>query len=336
MEESKEVIKMEILINTSNHISDLQRFENSSLNLEEFLIDNKLTGVELIQCGPLDESALNKKLIKGVHLRYYPMWLDFWKGDKKALLKQFGSEESISYFYGEEGIEGVIKEYRKELNFAKEVGAKYVVLHVSHVELPHVYNYNFTYSNKEVIDASIDFLNKVLQGFEADFYLLFENLWWPGLDFLDRHSLERLINEVNFKNKGFMLDTAHLINTNIDINTEEEGISYILNTIENLGDLKEYIKGIHFNLSLSGAYVREKIKSKSPFVEPKNKEDFYKNFKIAYDHIFNIDWHKPFTNKKAREILDSINPQFLVYEFSAKTRAELEDYIKIQHKALGI
>lgn len=325
---------MEILINTSNHISDLQRFENNSLTLEHFLIKNNLTGIELIQCGPLDENALNKKLIKGVHLRYYPMWLDFWRKDKKALLKQFGSEDSIESFYGHKGIEGLIDKYKQELNFAKSVGAKYVVFHVSHIEMTHIYNYKFTYTNKEIVKASIDLLNRVLEGFEADFYLLFENLWWPGLTFLDKNLLEKLITEVNFKNKGFMLDTAHLINTNINIDTEEEGIYYIINTIKNLGNLKEYIKGIHFNLSLSGAYVRDKMNQKNPYIEPKNKTDFYENFKIAYDHIFNIDRHKPFTNEKAREILDLINPEFLVYEFSAKTNEELQDYINTQHKAL--
>lgn len=326
---------MERLINTSNYISDLERFGNKSLLLEEFLNKNKMTGVELIQCGPLDQEALDKKLIKGVHLRYYPIWLDFWKDDKEELIKQFGSEEAIKSFYGDHGKEGLIKTYRDELNFAKEVGAKYIVFHVAHVQLPHTFDYKFTYSSEEVIEYTIDFLNKVLDGFEADFYFLFENLWWPGLNLLDITLAERLINEVNFKNKGFMLDTAHLMNTNININSEEEGIDYILENLKALGDLKKYIKGIHFNLSLSGPYLRKKLQEPSPYKEPKNMDEFYENFKLAYDHIFNIDWHKPFKSKRAKEILEEINPEFLVYEFSAKTSEELEEYIETQHKALG-
>src|SRR3712207_1340282 len=326
---------MERLINTSNYPLDLDRFGATSKEVEKFLKKLNLTGVELIQCGELDEKRLNGEIIKGVHLRYYPIWLDFYKGNIKELEKQFGTMDTVKQFYGGT-IEDIIETYRNELKLAKSVGAKYVVFHVTHVALEHCFTYKFPYSNEEIINASIEFLNEVLKGFEGDFYLLFENLWWPGLNFLDKKLAEKLLSKVNYSKCGFMLDTAHLINTNINLNTEEEGIDYVKKKIMELGTLKNYIKGIHLNCSISGPYVRKKLKEKITYKNPHSSEEFFENFKLAYDHIFNIDQHKPFTHTKVSQIVELVSPEFLVYEFAANTKEILKEYILTQHKALGI
>ena len=108
-------------------------------------------------------------------------------------------------------------------------------------------------------------------------------------------------------------------------------MSDLVETISNLGDMKDYIKGIHLSKSLSGKYVKEQIE------KYKNKDIDYSevNNEIIY-HILNIDEHKPFTNNKINNLIEMINPKFLVYEFITTSLEELSDFIKTQNKVLGL
>lgn len=140
----------------------------------------------------------------------------------------------------------------------------------------------------------------------------------------------KLLEKVNYRNKGFMLDTAHLINTNFHLENEKKAIQYLLDKINNLGQLKTFINGIHLNYSLSGKYVLDQINKYR-----KSGLDLSEINKEVYTHICNIDTHKPFSDKGVKEIINSINPQYLIYEFSTASLRQLEDYIKIQDKACG-
>lgn len=53
-----------------------------------------------------------------------------------------------------------------------------------------------------------------------------------------------------------MLDTGHLMNTNPELQTEQDGIEYILKTVKALGEDRKLIRGLHLNCSLSGDYVK--------------------------------------------------------------------------------
>ena len=43
---------------------------------------------------------------------------------------------------------------------------------------------------------------------------------------LDKNTALTLLEKVNYENKGFMLDTGHLMNTNHYIENEEFGVKY--------------------------------------------------------------------------------------------------------------
>ena len=151
-----------------------------------------------------------------------------------------------------------------------------------------------------------------------------------------KSTIAKLIAEklnINYIDTGAMYRaiTYKCLQNNIDINNEEEGIEYLIETISNLGDMKDYIKGIHLSKSLSGKYVKEQIE------KYKNKDIDYSeaNNEIIY-HILNIDEHKPFTNNKINNLIEMINPKFLVYEFITTSLEELSDFIKIQNKVLGL
>ena len=240
-------------------------------------------------------------------------------------------KEDIINYYGNLDKKVIIDKYREEIKIAEKLNAEYAVFHVSNVRTKDSFNYEFTYTDKEVVDATIEIVNEIFKGLDNNITILFENLWWPGLKMTDPELVRYFIENIEYKNKGIMLDTGHLLNTNLDINNEEEGIDYLVETISNLGDMKDYIKGIHLSKSLSGKYVKEQIE------KYKNKDIDYSevNNEIIY-HILNIDEHKPFTNNKINNLIEMINPKFLVYEFITTSLEELSDFIKTQNKVLGL
>lgn len=317
------------LINLSTYKYDMDRFHCDSLEITNLLEKHNMHGIELLNPIMWDENIIPTKTIKGVHLKYYPVWLDFWNNNTKELLRQFGSMDEVKSYYGGTTRECIIGDYRKEIQVADKMGAQYVVFHVSHVQLEHVYTYDFTYSNAEVIDATAELVNEVFKGLDTNIEILFENLWWPGLTMLHKDAIYRLLEKVDYLNKGIMLDTGHLMNTNFNLKDEKQGIQYILDTINNLGELKNFIKGIHLNCSLSGEYVMEEIKkvSKGELIYDEIKES-------VLFHVMKLDMHKPFTDGDVKKIIELIKPEYVVYEFITTSLEEFEEYITIQNKAL--
>ena len=124
-------------------------------------------------------------LAVGYHLAFQADWLDFFREDKAALVRKFGS----------------------------------------------------------------------LDGETGTFEFLMENQWWPGFTMTDPDQTAYLLDAVRYPRKGIMLDTGHLLNTNPDLHSEGEGVAYIHSILDAHGDLCRYIRGFHFNLSLSGDYV---------------------------------------------------------------------------------
>lgn len=318
------------LVNLSSFEYDTDRFNNRN-NLINFIDKHNLNGIELLNPLSRDRNVIPDEIIKGVHLRYYPAWLDFWRGDEEALIKQFENVENINSYYEGSGREDIIDYLKREVEAANNIGAHYAVFHVSHAQLEHVFNYKFSYSDIEVIDASAEFVNEIFKGLNTNIKLLFENLWWPGLTMLDRNMADRLLSRVDYKNKGFMLDTGHLMNTNLTLGNEIEAIDYVVNTVKNLGELGKMIKGLHLNFSLSGQYVTDNVINKKFYpgdLTPAKMND------SIYKHITSIDMHDPFTDNYARKIIREIEPEYLIYEFVSNSLEELEDYIEIQNTAL--
>lgn len=319
------------MINLSTYKYDMDRYNNNYENINKFLKNHNIDAIELFAPLGYSEELIPKNKIKGVHLKHYPIWLDFWNGNKKGMLEDFGSEKDLIKNYGGENKKAIINQYKEEIKIAESLNAEYVVFHVSNVKLKHCYNYNFTYTDKDVIDATIELVNEIFKDLDTDITILFENLWWPGLRMVDKELAKYFIESIEYENNGFMLDTGHLLNTNLNITTEEEGIDYLVDTINNLGDLKNYIKGIHLSKSISSEYVKNQISK-------------YKNLEIDYSgiskdiifHISKIDEHKPFTNKKIKKLIDIISPKYLVYELITTSLDELSDSINIQDEALGL
>jgi len=309
----------------------MDRFHCNSSEITNLLVKHNIDGIELLNSLVWDDNIIPSSIVRGVHLKYFPTWLDFWNNNKNELLRQFGSMEQVNNYYGGTNREILINHYIQEIKQADKIGAEYVVFHVAHSQVEHAYTYDFTYNDEEVIDATSELLNEVFKGLNTNIKLLFENLWIPGLTMLNKDMLLRLLEKVQYFNKGFMLDTGHLMNTNFDLTNEKEGIQYILDTINNLGELKTFIKGIHLNCSLSGEYVKNQIEANN-----KSKLPFNEMNENVYSHIMKIDMHKPFTDNYAKSLIDFIEPEYVVYEFITTSLEELGEYIEIQDKAVKI
>ena len=312
------------LINFANYSTNLEMIGHNPRNFRELLNELGVHGVEALFCDPWNQDVIPADLIYGVHLNFWPTWLSFWQGDQQALERQFCGLRQIVECFGGAKPECMLEAYRTDIQQAKAANAKYIVFHVSHNECDELYTWQFRTDNKTVIDAAVEVVNCLVADIPSEMNILFENLWWPGLTLLEPRLAERLLSRVKHPRVGIMLDTGHLMNTSQELETEQQGIDYVLHTLNKLGYIKAAIKGIHLHQSLSGAYVKQSRTRIPPVIEPA----------AAMAHVMKIDQHRPFSDSAAKAILESVQPEFLVHEFIVSSREELLAHTAQQRQAL--
>ena len=217
----------------------------------------------------------------------------------------------------------LIEGYRRDLDYATRMGAEYVVFHVVQVDDEEGITYKLKHTDREVIEEAADFINELLDGQKYDFWFLMENLWWPGLTFLHPEDTQILLDRVHYEKKGFMLDTGHFLHTNLDLETQEEGVTYIQKMLDAHRNMMSYIKGIHLQQSLTGDYVKKWLQSAHEL--PK---DPMERFCKVYEHIFQIDRHEPFTAEGVEDLVRRIDPLYVTYEYITRSREELSAYLR--------
>lgn len=305
------------LVNLSNFSLDNEMLlQNKKEMLEDFLAEHDLDGIEFMLCEPWNQALHPSRFIKGVHLEFWSAWLDFWCEDKLALMKQFNTDVAIARLYGGLKREDWLQRYRENILASVQTGAQYLVFHVSHARGCEIYDWKFSATNREVVESAIEVVNFLAKDIPENVSLLFENLWWPGLTMLDKELVALLMEKVEHKKIGFMLDTGHLMNTNQELKSEDEAVDYILKTVKNLGVYKSCIKGLHLHRSLSGEYVK-RMQQKPRYNNPTPGE--------IMEHVLKVDEHLPFTTKRVKEIIEFVRPEILVHEF---TQMSLEDWHK--------
>lgn len=287
-------------------------------------------GVEAVWGGDDTVDTLPDGFALGYHLLFYPDWLDLWRGDQPALLRKFGSREAVASFYGGSDQTALLAQYRKDLSRAKRLGAEYVVFHVSNVSIEEGYTYQWEHSHREVIDGALQLINLLFAEETYSFTLLVENQWWPGFTFTDPEQTEYLLNGIQCPNKGIMLDTGHLLNTETALATEAEGAAYLHAVLDRHGALCKWIRGVHLHQSLSGAYV----KAHTGTLPAWQGKDYLARFGESYSHILKIDRHQPWTDCAVSGVIARIAPDFLTHELSAGSRAARERAVSIQRRTL--
>lgn len=289
-------------------------------------------GVEAIWGGDDIPGDFPKELVVGYHLAFYPDWLDFYREDKPALLRKFGSLEAVRSFYGGWGPERLLSYYREDLARARSLEPSYIVFHASDVSLEEGYTYCWLHSSEEVIETATDIANQLMGTEDGGADFLMENQWWPGFTFTDPEQTARLLDAVRYPRKGIMLDTGHLMNANLDLTTQAEGAAYIHRMLDAHGDLSRYIRGVHLHQSLSGKYVKARTGS-----VPKGfPADYTERFYYSYRHVRQIDRHQPWSDDAAADLVKRIAPRFLTHELSAKSRATRRQAVEAQIHTMRI
>lgn len=319
------------LMNMSNQSYDLQKFNSCWLEVKAFLDKHKLDGLEMIVDGEDNLAHSDTILFKGLHLKYFPTWLDFYKGNLDAIRDIYATDEKIRHYYGGLTKNAMIDHYKEAFEKAKSLGVHYMVFHVAHIQTKDAFTFEYDYSDDDVLDATADLINECFTE-DSEIDLLFENLWWPGMTLLDQNKTKRFLDKIKYKNKGIMLDLSHLMITNPDIKDLDHGTDYILEVIENLGETSSYIKGIHINKSLPNDYLKKNHIDK--YYEVLASDGIEKYIKLM-SHIKRIDWHVPYDHKGIQAIINRVNPKYVVYEVLSNNIDQLDAYIKLQNQMVG-
>lgn len=304
--------------------TDLPRMQEE---IKQFLVETELDGIELFLYGNIPVINSYKKITTGVHLKYWPYWLEFWRGNNEQAISIWGTQEKVrEYYFGAQTQSEWLEAIKENIKLALREEPEYLVWHVADSDNEEALTYNFKHTDEEVVTAAAEVFNAVSEVIPEDVTVLFENLWWPGLTLLDKNIVEKFFSLVKRENVGVMLDTGHLINTNRLVRNEDEALAYICEVISGLGNLKNKIKGIHLNYSLSGIYVESFLRQ--PMNIRKNTNS------TIMPHIIKIDQHKPWQKVNLNILLDSLDIKYVVHELFYSNFNELAELLQKQKSCL--
>ena len=321
---------MRELVNFSNVTFELDSILGGDTGcLPAFFARHGIDGIELTLYEPWDANVFPAAWIQGVHLRFWPDWLDFWRGDTAALTEDYGSAAAWQASFGGTTREEWIALWRQHIAEAARTGARYVVFHVANARTRELYTRRHAYDSAAVIDATLELVNSMMDVLPDDCLLLYENLWWPGLTLLDPALADHLLAGTNHARTGLLLDTGHLMTTSHTLATEAEGVSYVRSVLRQLGSLRASIQGMHLLRSLSGAYVQQRME------EAARTQARPHGFTEIFDYISHVDEHQPFETSAVQELVDDVQPAFLVHEFIPQSMEDWEQKIDTQRSALG-
>ncbi len=311
----------------TTYAEDLDRYRDRADLLSAL---DGFDGVELMHCGPDLRSVVPPDRIVGVHLIFFPYWYDFYTGDMTACQRNLGGPEAVRALYGGDTPDALVADYLRDIEQARDEGAEYVVFHVSDCADEELFTLRYRHTSREVAEASIDLLNTLFPEPDGDLILLLENLWHPGLTLTEPEVTRQLLSGVRYRNKGILLDTGHLMHTDLSLRTQEEALTYLRRRIEEQGEeVRKAIRGIHLHQSLTGEYM-----AAAATHPPVLSADPIQRMEQVYTHAFASDRHRPFTCPGVREFIDWIDPEYLTFEFISRSRAEQEAMLREQRAAL--
>ena len=249
---------MQELVNLSNYHLDNLLINNSAEELQNFLREHNLSGLEMLFYENWDEQIHKKDFVKGVHLNFWPNWLDFWLDNKKALIKEYGDLERAYGIYGGKTKSDWLNLYQDNIIKALEAQPEYLVFHVAQARPSEVFHWNFNYDSSMVIENSIEVLQELMPIIPSNTKLLLENLWWPGLTLQKKDLVETIFTKLKYDNLGLILDTGHLMNTNANLKNQEKA-DKSLNLGSAILKIQDDIKIVEHYLNIAEIRKEKKI-----------------------------------------------------------------------------
>ncbi|WP_294146276.1 xylose isomerase [uncultured Selenomonas sp.] len=299
------------LVNFSNLSDEIEHvLGGSTACLPSFFARHGLDGLEFTLYEDWNPVQFPSAWIHGVHLRFWLDWLDFWYGNRAALTAAYGSEAAWQASFGRTREEWIAF-WRRHVREAVRTGARHA------------------YGSAEVIEATLELVNMVMNVLPEDCLLLYENLWWPGLTLLNPKLADHLLSGTHHQRTGLLLDTGHLMNTSTNLATEDEAVRYVRRVVRGLGGLRTSIYGMHLHRSLSGAFVRRRM------AEVEREDLQPRGFSEVFDYISHVDEHQPFRTAAVQALVEDVQPKFLVHEFIQDSMEDWEQKVHVQRHALG-
>ena len=295
--------------------------------------DLGLDGIEVIwDHMPYTEELPPDGLAIGFHMLFWSNWVDFWNGDRDALLHEFGDWDMVREYYHGETRADMVARYKTDLQRAIDLKSEYTVFHVSEVSLEECFTYKFAHGDREVVDCAIELINEILDGMDFKGAFLVENQWWPGLTFTDPKMTRRLLDGIAYDNKGVMLDVGHLLHTNTKLRTQAQAAAYVREMYDAHGSVAPMVRGLHLHQSLSGEYVE----GQGYRIPDDLVGGYWEKYTRCYNHVLQIDRHQPWTDPAVADVVAHIGPEWINNELSAWPRKPHFDAVRTQMKALGL
>lgn len=314
------------LVNFSNLSDEIEHvLGGSTACLPSFFARHGLDGLEFTLYEDWNPVQFPSAWIHGVHLRFWLDWLDFWYGNRAALTAAYGSEAAWQASFGRTREEWIAF-WRRHIREAARTRPQYVVFHVAQARTSELYHRHHMYDSAEVIHATLELVNTVMNELPENCLLLYENLWWPGMTLLDPMLIGRLLSGTHHRRTGIMLDTGHLMSTSLSLSTEAEAVRYVQDVVRGLGSFRDSIYGMHLHQSLSGAFVRQVMEE---------ADGGPSDLSEAFHYIGRVDEHRPFETAAVRELVEEVRPKFLVHEFIQDSMEDWEQKVHVQRHALG-
>ena len=198
--------------------------------------------------------------------------------------------------------------------------------------MEYVYNWRFPWEIEDTLDLCAEVINAAAARSVFNGYILFENLWWPGSFRLDEaREYDYLLSRIDYPKCGIALDTGYLMNKNPGLEDENSAVDYLLDCIDNLGEIAGRIRTVHLTKSLSGDYIRESQRIADPF---NGDRTFWQRLKRTMRRVSQIDRHDPFETPRIDAVLEKGAPEHVVFEFSFNGMDKWEEKIAVQKRAL--
>jgi hypothetical protein len=325
---------MKFVLNISTHPGDQEIIGHDWNNAQGILQAEGFDGYELYPVGEHAWESIPAGMIVGMHLRFYPILKPFLMEDAQRLREIFCNQETISAFYGGPTRASLIKNYRQQFALAQRLGCSYAVFHLAQSEFDYIYSWRFPWDWRGTVDLCAELLNEVLADSTFTGELLLENLWWPGsFRAIHAEEIEYALARISYARTAIVLDTGHLLNTNQDIVSEAQGIGFLIDSVRSLGEMRRKIRGVHLTRSLSAEYVSQTRGLQSPTMV---NGSFWDRYHQAIEHVDRIDQHDPFEDPAIAGLFEIIDPAYITYEFSYKSREEWLGKIRRQRRAMTV
>lgn len=290
--------------------SVFERFEDipGQGDLSQRLGAMGIEGLEIFTLfEPIDITYYKVPQVTSVHLPYAIDWHSAWEGRTYN-----GDVGDIRYFYLGTTREEMVSNVKSAIDFAAFLEPAYGVFHAANTDMRQVLSRKHA-DNPKVLYDFCEMMNRVVSqypGNEPPFKLSFENLWWEGLTLRSPAEWGVFEDKLEFDNWGFTLDTGHLMNSCDGAFDEDSAVDEVMRIIDTYPkDMLDRIGSMHLQLSTSAKY-----RSEFEAVEYDPEGDFDAYQKKAFVHAGNIDQHRPFETKRAMEIVEAINPDYVTHE----------------------